>query len=177
MSGRSLPPVDAREPAPAPPVAAPEPVSGKRDAGGTLAPKRDRRGRRYAVARLRYSGLPRVLERQDGAPGIAARRYMLALLDRLGLPVPPPVWSEPYLIDATRAAVVLGQLHRALDLEMAKPEPHPAEARRLRSEIRRTSSQRARAESVLGKLADEVRKREAAQPLSIAALLGKVGTR
>jgi AcrR family transcriptional regulator len=139
------------------------------DERGTSTPrKRDRRGRRYEVLRFRRSGLPRVLARQTGPEGTEVSRYILALVERFHLARPVPDWAIPTLVDAGKAHMVLRHLHRLLDAEMASPEPSRSEARRLRSEIRRTTSQRRMAENILSKMVAEHRQQMG--PISLRSL-------
>jgi len=75
-----------------------------------------------------------------------------ALVERIGLPRPCPRWAVAHLVEAGHSHLLLLRLRDAL-----VTEAHPVEARRLRSEARRTASQRNRCEAVLGKLATEHR--------------------
>lgn len=106
---------------------------------------------------LETSGLPRALRRHDGRDGHEYRRYLLGLLARFGLRVPVPGWMVPTLREAGLAHVTLLHLHADLDAERARPEPRQAECRRLRSETRRTLSQRGVQERILRAMADEAR--------------------
>jgi hypothetical protein len=124
------------------------------------------------------TGLPRVLARQNGLDGIEATRYLSGLVERFRIPLRPlAAWAEDTLIDAAKAHLVLVHLRRALDEEMARPESHPAEQRRLRSEIRRQTSQRRQGERILGSLVAEQRAHDRARPVTTADLLARVGSR
>jgi hypothetical protein len=98
--------------------------------------------------------------------------YLGPLVDRLGLGRPVPAWSIPLLTEAAHSHLVLLKLREA-----ERVETHPPEARRLRSEARRSASQRARAEAVLGKLVSEHRAEQAARPVAVSDLLARVGRR
>jgi hypothetical protein len=139
--------------------------------------KPSRRGRRYEVLRFRRTGLPRILAKQTGPEGVEVSRYVLSLTERFRLVRPVADWAIPTLVDAGKAFLALRHLHRELDAEMAKPEPSRQECRRLRSEIRRTTSQRRMAENILGKLVAEQKAQERAQPVSVQSLLDRVGRR
>jgi hypothetical protein len=103
---------------------------------------------------LEKSGLPRSAwgQRHDTPEGREWSRYLGALVDRLGLPRPCPRWAVAHLSEAGHSHLILLRLRDAL-----ATEAHPIEARRLRSEARRTASQRNRCEAVLAKLATEHR--------------------
>jgi hypothetical protein len=103
---------------------------------------------------LERTGLPRSswAVRHDTPEGREWVRYLGALVDRLGLPRPVPPWSVAHLVEAGHSHLLLLRLRDAL-----VTEAHPVESRRLRSEARRTASQRNRCEAVLGKLATEHR--------------------
>jgi len=96
------------------------------------------------------SGLPRVegLD-HDGTEGRAYRRYVLDLVTRLGLSMPLPGWAIPALREAGQAHLTLARLTGQLEAEHARPEPRQQEQRRLRSELRRSRSQRLVQERVL----------------------------
>jgi hypothetical protein len=139
--------------------------------------RRDRRGRRN-VAKLRDSRLPRPVGVTMAVGGrltpeaLAWLDYVGPLVDRLGLGRPVPAWSRAHLIEAGHSHLTLLKLRAAEAVET-----HPPEARRLRSEARRSASQRARAEAVLSKLVAEHRAHESASTPSFQALLAKVGQR
>jgi len=115
------------------------------------------------------------MDRLNSREGIEVTRYLLALVERHHLGRPCPDWSLATLVDAGKAFVALRHLHRELDAEMAKPEPGRQESRRLRSEIRRTTSQRRVAENILGRLVAEMKAEARSTVPSIQSLLAQVG--
>jgi len=118
----------------------------------TVRPKRKTRpSPRSRRLILEQSGLPRLERGRRHVDGEAKAwsDYLGPLVDRLKLGRPVPKWALPHLIEAGHSHLVLVKL-RAVE----RGETNPAEARRLRSEARRSASQRSRCENVLAKMVE-----------------------
>jgi hypothetical protein len=136
-----------------------EPAQVGRSADGPQAVRTRRKTRpspRNRRAFLERSGLPRldrgIRHKVDGYATAEARAwedYLGPLVTRLGLGRPIPRWALPHLIEAGHSHLVLLRLRAA-----ERGETNPAEARRVRSEARRSASQRSRCENVLAKMVE-----------------------
>ena len=142
--------------------------------GTASAPAPPRLSKRSRQTLLEETGLPRAgrgIRHHQGDPdGWEWVCYLSRVATRVRLPRPVPIWAVDDLRRAGHAHLAAVRLQRLLDAD-----PLPAEARRLRSEIRRSVSQARTAERVLAKLVAEVKAAERQQVPSIQTLLAQVG--